>query len=813
MKKHFIYALIVSIILSNCFSTAIFAQDLAGPPEVMEITEDMLIPEEAPEVEGYQEAEPFDVALEEEAPEIAVEEADEPEADAALTETPSTTVEQADEPEAIPELADSADDEELTGDGGSCGANATWELSGSMLKIEGQGYMTNYSSVNRPPWYSKRSSINTIFVGDGITHIGSYAFYGCDNLVCVSLPSSLKTISVSAFSNCHKLTNIEIPAGVTNINGGAFNGCNTLKRISFLGSAPNIVNPAFQTVQATVYYPSNNSSWTSNVTANYGGTLTWKPVAVFYDVWVAGIRVNSTNKSDVLGDGGKITYTPNTHTLTMNQTTLPDGWTVSRDFYQLTTTIYAIGDLTVKGNLKNSNATVYVTGYLSLESGDFILNWSYSGEFGLKSTKLNIGSISSGNINLENSELYASGLSCPDLYSYIGIKNSFAYISSNGSYNGMYCGKCEIQDSTVTVERPEGSAIKCLSEFIIGNSDLYANGKEEGIDSPRIKILKGNTIVALGDKGAIFGVEDVMSAPIEIAPGYVFLAPANPIIGTYGIRENGKYATYVSMRPLNSSDLPGIRRGATAVSEIELPTLQTSQLTLKTKDGYYVTGTWSSGNSDIASVDKTGLVKANKYGKTKISCTAGNKTYSCDLQTRFYDVADPKQPGYEKIYWGVEKGIIGGFGGVYFGPEQPCTRLQFAIMLWRSQNKPAVSGTLSFPDTTNLNPQTDSYKAVLWASKAGIINGFSDKTFGPDKNITREQIVIILWRLAGKPKATKAPIFTDTKNLDKNSTSYKAIAWASEAGIVNGFSDKTFRKDENSKRNQIIIMIYRYVNR
>ena len=112
----------------------------------------------------------------------------------------------------------------------------------------------------------------------------------------------------------------------------------------------------------------------------------------------------------------------------------------------------------------------------------------------------------------------------------------------------------------------------------------------------RSKILKGNTISARAANGAIYGVEDAMSAPIEIAPGYVFLAPANPIIGTYGIRENGKYATYVSMRPLNSSDLPGIRRGATAVAKIELPTLQTSQLTLKTKDGYYVTGTWSSGN-------------------------------------------------------------------------------------------------------------------------------------------------------------------------------------------------------------------------
>ena len=108
--------------------------------------------------------------------------------------------------------------------------------------------------------------------------------------------------------------------------------------------------------------------------------------------------------------------------------------------------------------------------------------------------------------------------------------------------------------------------------------------------------MKGNTISARAANGAIYGVEDAMSAPIEIAPGYVFLAPANPLIGTYGIRENGKYATYVSMRPLNSSDLPGIRRGATAVAKIELPTLQTSHLTLKTKDGYYVTGAWSSGN-------------------------------------------------------------------------------------------------------------------------------------------------------------------------------------------------------------------------
>ena len=113
----------------------------------------------------------------------------------------------------------------------------------------------------------------------------------------------------------------------------------------------------------------------------------------------------------------------------------------------------------------------------------------------------------------------------------------------------------------------------------------------------------------------------------------------------------------------------------------------------------------------------------------------------------------------------------------------------------------------------SLSTSSDSYKAVLWAVKNGIIKGYSDNTFRPNNNITRERIVIILWRLAEQPNATKPLTFKDTANLSKTSTSYKAIAWASEAGIVKGFSDNTFRKDENSKRNQIIIMIYRFVNR
>ncbi len=108
---------------------------------------------------------------------------------------------------------------------------------------------------------------------------------------------------------------------------------------------------------------------------------------------------------------------------------------------------------------------------------------------------------------------------------------------------------------------------------------------------------------------------------------------------------------------------------------------------------------------------------------------------------------------------------------------------------------------------------TDSYKAILWASKNGIVKGYPDNTFRPNKNITRKSIVIILWRMAGKPLARKALPFKDTKSLSKTSTAYKAIAWASKTGIVKGYTDNTFRKDDYCKRFQCIILIYRYVNR
>ncbi len=151
---------------------------------------------------------------------------------------------------------------------GSCGTNATYTMDtgkGTLI-ISGTGAINNYKSeynyikkVNRTtaPWGSY--DIKSVVIEDGITSIGNYAFCLNEEMVEVSLPSTLQsigtsalygvalsslvlpqgltTISNSAFGGIKNLTVIEIPDSVTNIEKTAFTGCANLERVTLPCSA------------------------------------------------------------------------------------------------------------------------------------------------------------------------------------------------------------------------------------------------------------------------------------------------------------------------------------------------------------------------------------------------------------------------------------------------------------------------------------------------------------------------------------------------------------------------------------------------
>ena len=115
--------------------------------------------------------------------------------------------------------------------GASSGATGScrWSLDDEgNLTISGNGAMRDYNSIynysndkyiTTAPW---GANIKTVVIEDGVTSIGSYAFYNCTGLTSVTIPNSVTSIGNSAFSGCSGLTSVTIPNSVTSIGERAF---------------------------------------------------------------------------------------------------------------------------------------------------------------------------------------------------------------------------------------------------------------------------------------------------------------------------------------------------------------------------------------------------------------------------------------------------------------------------------------------------------------------------------------------------------------------------------------------------------------
>ena len=91
---------------------------------------------------------------------------------------------------------------------------------------------------------------------------------------------------------------------------------------------------------------------------------------------------------------------------------------------------------------------------------------------------------------------------------------------------------------------------------------------------------------------------------------------------------------------------------------------------------------------------------------------------------------------------------------------------------------------------------------------AGIINGYEDGTFRPNKTVTRGQFITMLWRAVGEPGAENTTLnFKDAANIPD---AYKdAVAWGVEEGIIKGYDDGTFRPNQSISRAQMATFSYR----
>ncbi len=113
-----------------------------------------------------------------------------------------------------------------------------------VLFIQGTGAMPSFSMSTARPWDGLE--VRSIVLQDGITSVGSYAFYNMSTVTDLSLPESLTKIGSSAFSGCKNLSSLRLPSSLSEISGYAFENCFSLAGVRIPDSVTSVGSGAFQ---------------------------------------------------------------------------------------------------------------------------------------------------------------------------------------------------------------------------------------------------------------------------------------------------------------------------------------------------------------------------------------------------------------------------------------------------------------------------------------------------------------------------------------------------------------------------------------
>ena len=235
----------------------------------------------------------------------------------------------------------------------------------------------------------------------------------------------------------------------------------------------------------------------------------------------------------------------------------------------------------------------------------------------------------------------------------------------------------------------------------------------------------------------------------------------------------------------------------------------TVTITVKPDDGYELdTLTVTDKNGDTVKVT---YKSANKYTFTmpasKVTIEATFVEASEDLP--FTDVAESAWYA-DAIKFVYDNDLMNGVTATTFGPNVTTSRAMLATILYRLEGEPSV-GSSDFTDVESGMYYTD---AVAWASAKGIVTGYGDGTFLPNKAITREEMAAMLYRYA----SYKGYDVTNMKDLSGYSdggsvSSYavEALQWATGAGLITDMGDGTLTPGGPAVRAQIATILMRFL--
>lgn len=179
---------------------------------------------------------------------------------------------------------------------------------------------------------------------------------------------------------------------------------------------------------------------------------------------------------------------------------------------------------------------------------------------------------------------------------------------------------------------------------------------------------------------------------------------------------------------------------------------------------------------------------------------------SAAAEERFTDLQHSKW-AEDSIQYMAKRGTVAGYGNGIFKPEGLVTRAQAATFLVRElypeQLQQAAKGT-TYSDVPATYP---FYREIAIAAKNGLASGFPDGTFHPDAPISRAETAAFLTRAYSLVEGKQPVILTDTKMH----WAEVPILIMSSNGLVGGYADGTYRPDRSVTRAEYAVFMTRVI--
>lgn len=165
---------------------------------------------------------------------------------------------------------------------------------------------------------------------------------------------------------------------------------------------------------------------------------------------------------------------------------------------------------------------------------------------------------------------------------------------------------------------------------------------------------------------------------------------------------------------------------------------------------------------------------------------------------------------YRAVGYVYSNDMMQGTSATIFSPEVEMSRGMIATVLYRLENTPALTDSISFSDVGGDEWYTDS---IQWAAENNIMSGYGNNRFGPLDSVTREQLAVILYSYTVSEgisieAAGDLSVFSDAGDISE--WAKEAISWAVGVGLLSGKGNGILDPTGTATRAEVAQMLMNY---